>query len=278
MAEPSTAVAVRPAPARHLYLLKVSAWSQRVLMTLKHARVPVHVHEFLPFLTAYVLRVRQGCPWGVRVTAPAFFRAGQGWTMDSEAIARKLDADRASDVPTLFPPEHDEALRRIVVLTDNVMYFWRGQLVQAMRNTPCLAAALFAPKSLRNMPFVETISSFAVNLFAAKYKPETDACSESAARAALEELTVAVNAGQEVDKVKYLLAGRLTFVDFVVALGANLDKSEAFFAKKSSLPSPFTGEFPELRDYAKRMLGRHAAAEDIPFPPPRYDVCGNEVS
>lgn len=83
---------------------------------------------------------------------------------------------------------------------------------------------------------------------------------------------------KEVGGVKYLFGGRLTYADFVVGQAIGLDRDdEPSVFKEVPITSPFDGEFPELRGYAKGILHRYVTAEDIRFPPPRFDVGRNVV-
>ncbi len=64
------------------------------LLTLRHARVQVNVHEYKPILTEFLIWVRLGFT-NRKITAPVLFRAGQDCLMDSHAIARIVDGARA---------------------------------------------------------------------------------------------------------------------------------------------------------------------------------------
>lgn len=272
-----TTSAARERLAGELYVLPVSPWSHRVILTLRHSRAPVDVFEYRIVVTELMIWARQGFPSGLRVTAPVMFLPGRGWVMGSHEIARVIDGARAPGVPTLFPEEHGAELRRAVELGETLLSFWRGLAIASVQKDPHLAVELNLPKPLQGLPFVNAVTAWGIEQLAKKYRPETDACSESAARAALEELTVMLKRSQEVDGMKYLFAGRLTYADIVVGAGLSLDGNETSVFEGLPIASPFGGEFPDLRAYAKGIVNKFARKKDVEFPPPRYDVHGNVV-
>ncbi len=272
----STAVApIRTGPLGELHLLRISPWSLRVLLTLKHARAQVDVHEYKPMLSEFLIWVRLGFT-SRKITAPVLFRPGQDCLMDSHAIARIVDGARAPGVPTLFPPEEDALLRRLVAHAETLGNFGRGEGMRYFVENPERAADLLLSPFVRRMPFVVSLLRPLLHRIQSKFADESREATEVRARAALVEVAQAVRNAKEVDGVRYVVGDRMSYADFALALSLPFVRIESS-RMKGLPPHPIGDDFPELKEYGEAILKKHITKADVAFPPPKYNAKGQIV-
>lgn len=259
-----------------LYLLPVSPWSIRVLLVLRHVRVPVNVLAYKGPLSEFEIWVRMRFSKR-RVTAPVFFpRGGGDVVMDSHEIARLLDSLRASDAATLFPPAYDDTIRELVECAETISFHGRDLTSREMLENVGLAKPLILPRWMCSLPFTDLLVRFFVRQFRSKYAPESARGSEKNTRSALTTVREAINASSCVG-FRFLAGNSLSFADIAVGLSLNI------FSKKKISPFAFgdhselAKEFVDVKQWGDDFLGKYCSPDFVAFPPPLYDADGNTV-
>lgn len=152
------------AKTRILYAMPYSPWSERARFALLHHRCAFEEREHVPVLGELPLRLRSGRPLS-NVSVPMLIEDGHA-IIDSFAIAEHIDAHGAG--PTLFPPEHRDAIRALNERIEPVFQAARARSIQ--RNMEDDETALdLVPPALRKLPFALEMSRLGSRFIAWKH-------------------------------------------------------------------------------------------------------------
>lgn len=255
-----------------LYLLPPSPWAHRVILVQRHTQcTAVKIHEYRPVLTELWLRLRGFIPRGIKVTQPLLLPAdGSQAIMDSHAISRALDARRAPNVATLFPPEHDGELRELVQAAETLACYSRGTGLKTFVSKPHIAVKMLFPKFLRWLPFTQTIASAFARSITAKYQPESDAADEKQMCKALDVVDSSV---KRADGNMYLLGDTLTYADYIVSCSVWFlvtYPGMEFFEFESTESG--VDEYPEIKKWSSKFIATFVTKDHLKWPLPRIEA------
>lgn len=258
-----------------LYILPFSPWSKRVLVAQHSCHAPVTMREYKPPLSEFILWVRMRFAKR-KITSPAFFPHGGGEVlMDGEAISRVLDAARTSDSFTLFPPEHDPALRILLAHAETVASYGRAE---TFRNLDGAAfKSLLFPRWMRGLPFTDAIARLAIRMMNKKYAEESEKCTEEKARIALTAIRDAITASKG-EEFRFLVGEALSYADIAVGLSLIILCEDKTSFIPFSRMHPIGKDFLDVKQWGDDFLHKYVTAEAVSFPPPQYDAEGNVVS
>ncbi len=257
-----------------LYTLPFSPWSKRVLLAQYHLRTQVEIKEYKPVVTEWFIKLRAGWPSHI-ISAPAFFTPTGNLICEGHDIARILDAARAPNASTLFPPEHDKQLRELVQAAENICIYARGVLMQKLVDNPMLVAKIVIPKFLLWLPGISFIAGMMANQIKNKYQHLSESTTEQTTREALDIIRKALPS----DGGEFLIGDTLTYADIVVggalAMTISEDKTNAFGSPQFG---KLGNDYADVKKWGDDFLAKYVTRESIAFPPKKYDAEGNVIS
>lgn len=198
---------------------------------------------------------------------------------DSFDIARYIDMHRHSKTPTLFPSAHLSTITTFNAHAQILISHLRMGIVQRCRQHLDIAERLYAPRWLRSTSSSTSSSStgrrwwlpplplpalltrpllrIALTLFEFKYAYESKHATEARARAALSAVRAALTKHAGAD-LKYLVGGRLTYADIIVAQAISFDTERYPMAvKKVYEEKRFAHDFPDVVAWARAVRETH---------------------
>jgi glutathione S-transferase len=198
--------------------LVYSPWTEKARFALDFRRVPYTFRHYQPLIGEPALRLKLR-RLGGRVTVPVL-TTDQGHVLgDSSDIARWADGRGVG--PSLFPPEHEEAIGRLVALSDRALAAGRAlSLGRMLRDEEALAEML--PRRVRGTlgGIGVRIAEVGIRRTLRKYRGD-QAGSEAhrgALMAALDEVRATLQAAPSPSGgTPRTLLGRFTFADIAVA-------------------------------------------------------------
>jgi glutathione S-transferase len=198
-----------------LWGLSISPWTERARWALDHQQIRYRYREHTPMLGEPALRWRARRREGGRATVPLWID-GQRVLADSEAIARLADQKGAAD--SLFPAEHDDAIRELTREADRVMNQLRALVVAAMLADPEAQAESLPPGipgPLRGP--LRRIAGAGTAFLGRKYAADLDQLDAHirVGREYAEQLRAKLDGGE------FLLGDRLSYADLVAATVIN---------------------------------------------------------
>lgn len=208
---------------------------------------------------------------------------------DSFDIARYIDMHRHSKTPTLFPTAHLSAITTFNTHAQVLISHLRMGIVQRCREHLDIAERLYAPRWLRSSSSSSTSSTtssssgntrrrwlllplpplplpalltrpmlrIALALVEFKYAYESKHATEAHARAALSAVRAALAKHAGAD-LKYLVGGRLTYADIIVAQAISFDMERYPTAvKKVYEEKRLAHDFPDVVAWARAVRETH---------------------
>lgn len=206
--------------------LPYSPWTEKARWALEARGVSYDFVHYQPLLGEPALRAKLG-RWTGTVSVPVLTDDQGGAHAGSEAIARWADTRGLG--PSLFPKEHDAAIREHEALSERALAAGRSlSLLRTLGDDEALRELI--PKALRGAlgPLGPTIAAQGIRRTLRKYggHRNTRADHESAYASALEEIRAAL-ATAPAGSPKTLL-GTLTFSDLTVSQALGFVTPAAF--------------------------------------------------
>ncbi len=226
-----------------VYGLHYSPWTHQARWALRHHGIDYRYREYLPMLGEPLLRVRRGLSRPGKVSVPMLVGDGSAIT-DSTDIARW--AERKGRGAPLFPAEHEEEIRELEALAEEIRQAGRALVTRAIAADPEARQEeldMF-PAPLR--PLLDPLAKRAIHYVARKYgaQDRVPAQHESAMDAALRTLR-----GRLGDR-KYFL-DKFSWADVTVATALTCVR-------------PATGKNVRLGPASRRAWTREALADAYP--------------
>lgn len=177
--------------------------------------------------------------------------------MDSFDISKHIDMHRGSNTPSLFPPKYIQSIALFNKHAQTLTSYTRGQLFERLKTDLKSAEALFAPKFLRGKSWLTyPILQVSLSIMRWKYRNETQSANLEETRKALLEIRAALLAHSGSD-LRYLIAGRLTYADLIVAQTIGFDTER--FPKYAHLyaDAVLADEFADIIAWARAVRETH---------------------
>lgn len=251
------------APIGLLWSMRRSPFSFVVKIVLHLSARTAHSVTYMPLFSTVTMYIRlflhSSLPSNHKVSSPVFRTLDEPprYLLDSFDIARYIDEHRKPSSHTLFPVAHLPSLEKFNAHAASINSFMRARLLAQLRDDPSLGVEMYLPRALRRpAPIARLVVRVAVGALAWRYGRESRTTSRMRVREALLDVRAALAAHEGAD-LRYLVAGRLSFADVVVAESIFFDMERHARFGRLYADSGFADEFADVVAWARAIRQTH---------------------